>query len=364
MDDAAPEQSKPTDGASSPGERRWVRLVPWIILALVIGSIALVSVRWNSFEADRAVQTTDNATIQADSAVIDAKVSGYVRAVNFVDFQSVRAGDLLVQLDDREFRASVLHAQAALAKAQAILANLDHEVAAQRATIAQARANADSSASKLRLAVVDDRRFTALADSGAVTGQEADSARSNAAVVRAGQAGSLAAVDLANRQLDVLEGQRAQREADVLAARAALDSAQIALSYTHIVAPATGTIGQRFVQPGSLLNPGAAVVTFVANTTPYVVANYKETQLSRIAPGQAVEILVDSFPGVRLRGRVSRLAPASGATFSALPADNATGNFTKVTQRIPLRIDLIPGQPMIQRLRAGMSVTTRIDTRG
>jgi membrane fusion protein (multidrug efflux system) len=230
--------------------------------------------------------------------------------------------------------------------------------------IAQARANADSSASKVRLAIDDDRRFAALADSGAVTGQEADSARSNAAVFRAGQAGSLAAVDLANRQRDVLEGQRAQREADVLAARAALDSAQIALSYTRIVAPAAGTIGQRLVQPGSLLNPGAAVVTFVARTQPYVVANYKETQLARIAPGQAVEIMVDSFPGDKLRGRVSRLAPASGATFATLPADNATGNFTKVAQRIPLRIDLLPNQPLIKRLRAGMSVTTRIDTRG
>jgi membrane fusion protein (multidrug efflux system) len=356
MADAAAEQSTSI-------ERRWVRLVPWIILALVIVSIALVSFRWNRFEADRAVQTTDNATIQADSAIINAKVSGYVRAVYFVDFQSVKAGDLLVQLDDREFRASVLHAEAALAKAQAILANLDHEVAAQRAMIAQARASADSSASKLRLAVDDNRRFASLEESGAVTGQEADSARSNAAVVRAGQAGSLAAVDLANRQLDVLEGQRAQRTADVLGARAALDTAEITLSYTRITAPATGTIGQRLVQPGTLLNPGAAVVTFVAKTTPYVVANYKETQMSRIAPGQRVEILIDSFPGTKLQGRVSRLAPASGATFSALPADNATGNFTKVTQRIPLRIDLTPGQPLVARLRAGMSVTTRIDTR-
>ena len=364
MADAALAPSNATNAASSPSEGRWVRLVPWIILALVIGAIILVSVRWNSFEADRVVQTTDNATIQADSAVIDAKVSGYVRNVNFVDFQTVRAGDVLVQLDDRDFRASVLHAEASLAKAQAILDNLDHEVAAQRATIAQAKANADSSTSKLTLALDDDRRFTALASSGAVTGQEADSARSNAAVVRAGQAGSLAAVDLANRQRDVLEGQRAQREADVLAARATLDSAKIALSYTRIVAPADGTIGQRIVQPGSLLNPGAAVVTFVAKTMPYVVANYKETQMSRIAPGQPVEILVDSLPDVRLHGRVSRLAPASGATFAALPADNATGNFTKVTQRIPLRIDLNPAQPIITRLRAGMSVTTRIDTRG
>ncbi|MDO6415316.1 HlyD family secretion protein [Sphingomonas sp. BIUV-7] len=334
-----------------------------MILTAVIAGVILVAVRWDRFEADRSVQTTDNATVQADTAVLDAKVSGYVRSVAFTDFQTVHAGDVLVQLDDREFEAGVAHAEATLAKSQAILANLDNELAAQRAMVAQAQANANGAASKLRLAVEDDRRFSGLSESGAVTGQEADSARTNVAVVRATQVGSVGAVSLQQRQLEVMQGLRAQRQADVLAAQAALESARITLSYTRIVAPGDGTIGQRLVQPGSLLNPGTAVVNFVARTPPYVVANYKETQLSRIAPGQRVEITVDSFPGVTLRGRVSRLSPASGATFSAVPADNATGNFTKVTQRVPLRIDLLPGQALAGRLRAGMSVTTRIATR-
>jgi membrane fusion protein (multidrug efflux system) len=364
MPDAAAEQPMSAESPTPRGERAWVRLVPWIILALVLTSVVLVSIRWDHFEAQATIQKTDNATIQAESTVIDAKASGYVRAVRFTDFQNVRAGDLLMQIDDREAQANVLHAEATLAKAQAILSNLDHEVAAQYATIAQARANAASNTSKLRLAEEDHRRFAALADSGAVTGQEADSARANADVVRATQTGTIAAIDLQVRQLDLLNGARAQREADVLAARAGLDSARIALSYTRIVAPADGTVGQRLIQVGSLMNSGTAVVNFVARTTPYVVANYKETQLSRIAPGQKVEIVVDSFPDRRFEGRVSRLAPASGATFSAVPAANATGNFTKVTQRIPLRIDLLPGQPLIGRLRAGMSVTTRINTGG
>lgn len=363
MADVSAQQS---NQAASPrvGDQPWVRRVPWIILVLVVSSVIVVSINWDRFQAGRSVQTTDNATIQADTAVIDAKTSGYVRTVNFSDFQPVRAGDLLAQIDDREARANVLHARAILAKAEAFLRNLDNEIAAQQAMIAQARANASGTASKLALAQDDDRRFAALSDSGAVTGQEADSARSNVAVFRAAQAGSIAAADLQSRQLAVLRGQRASREADILAARAALETAQIALSYTRIVAPTDGTVGQRLVQPGSLLNPGMAVVNFVARARPYVVANYKETQLERIAPGQRVEILIDSFPGERLIGTVSRLAPASGATFSAVPADNATGNFTKVTQRIPLRIDLEPGQPLLSRLRAGMSVTTRIDTRG
>jgi membrane fusion protein (multidrug efflux system) len=365
MTDAAatsPNSHRPTEPED--GERRWVRFVPWMILVLVVVGVILATTNWNRFEADRSVQTTDNATIQAESAVVDAKVSGYVRTVNFTDFQQVKAGDVLVQLDDREARAAVLHAEATLAKAKAVLANLDHELDAQQAVIAQARAAVSGNASKLRLARADQRRFTALAETGAVTGQENDSASANANVLEASQAASVAALDLQNRQLDVLRGQRAQREADVLAAQAALESARITLSYNRIVAPTDGIVGQRLVQLGSLLSPGSAVVNFVASTPPYVVANYKETQLARIAPGQRVDVLVDSFPGERLVGHVSRLAPASGATFSALPADNATGNFTKVTQRVPLRIDLAPGQAIIKRLRAGMSVTTRIETRG
>jgi membrane fusion protein (multidrug efflux system) len=363
MADVPAQQS---DQTASPkvGEQPWVKRVPWIILMLVLLSVILVSTNWDRLQANRSVQTTDNATIQADTAVIDARTSGYIRTVNFTDFQPVRAGALLAQIDDREAQANVLHAAAALAKAEAFLRNLDNEISAQQAMLAQARAGASGTASKLALAQDDDRRFAALSDSGAVTGQEADSARSNVAVIGAAQAGSVAAVDLQSRQLDVLRGQRASREADVLATRAALETTRIVLSYTRIVAPTDGTVGQRLVQPGSLLNPGMAVVNFVARARPYVVANYKETQLERIAPGQRAEIFIDSFPGERLIGRVSRIAPASGATFSAVPADNATGNFTKVTQRIPLRIDLEPGQPLLSRLRAGMSVTTRIDTRG
>ncbi|MFC4254119.1 HlyD family efflux transporter periplasmic adaptor subunit [Altererythrobacter xixiisoli] len=350
----------PDTATPQPG---WIRLAPWIIIALVLIAIGVIAGQWGRFEADRAIQVTDNASIQNDAVVLDSRAAGYVRTVAFSDFQHVRKGQLLVQLEDEEFRADVLRAEAALARAQATLDNLANELAAQRAMVAQARANARSDSSKLQLAEADDQRFAALASTGAVTGQEADSARANAGAIRAAQAGSVAAVELQNRQLDVLAGTREQRQADVLAARAELARARIALSFTRIIAPADGIVGQRHVQPGSLLAPGTAVANFVPETPPYVVANYKETQLSRIAPGQQVDITIDSYPGEVLHGRVSRLAPASGATFAAIPADNATGNFTKVTQRVPLRIDLLPDQPLAARLRAGMSATTRIITR-
>jgi membrane fusion protein (multidrug efflux system) len=274
----------------------------------------------------------------------------------------VHKGDVLVVLDDRDYRAAVARAEAALAKARASLSNLANEQAAQRATIQVAQANADTVTSKLRLAEQDNHRFAALVDSGAVTGQEADSARANVESVSATQQSNRATVELQRRQLEVLGGQGPQRLADVQAAQAALDTAKIDLSYTRIIAPADGTMNQRTIQPGALLTPGAAVANFVPKAPPYILANYKETQLARIRPGQHVTIRVDALPGAVIDGRVSRMSPASGATFTTVPADNATGNFTKVTQRIPLRIDFAAGQPAVARLRAGMSVTTRIDT--
>lgn len=353
----------PTE-TSAAEHRRWERWIPWFILALVLLIVLLVTNRWDSFVSDASIQTTDYASIEADTAVVSAKVPGYIREVAFTDFQPVKAGQLLVQIDDREQRATVASAEAALAKTQAVLANLDNEVAAGEATVAQARAAEATNASKLRLAEQDNRRFSALADTGAVTGQEADSARANVDAVRSTQQGSGAMVELQRRQLDVLRGQRGQREADVRSAEAALALARINLAYTRIVAPADGTVSERQVQPGSLVSVGSAIVNFVPRKAPYILANYKETQLARVRAGQPVNITVDSFPGETLKGRVSRLGPASGGSFAALPADNATGNFTKVTQRLPLRIELLPDQPLIARLRAGMSVTTRIDTSG
>lgn len=351
----------PSPDESSPSWERWI---PWAILALVILIVVAVSTRWDSFVSNSSVQTTDYASIETDSALISAKVPGYIRRVAFTDFQPVHAGDLLVQIDDRELRADVMRAEATLARAKAVLANLDNEVAAGRATVAQAQAAEATNASKLRLAEQDNRRFSALEDSGAVTGQEADSARANMDAVRSTQQGNRASVELQQRQLDVLRGERGQREADVRAAEAALDLARINLSYARVTAPADGFVSERQVQAGSLVNAGSAIVNFVPRTLPYIVANYKETQLARVQTGQPVEITVDSFPGQVLKGRITRIGPASGASFAALPADNATGNFTKVTQRIPLRIDLLPNQPLISRLRAGMSVTTHVDTHG
>jgi membrane fusion protein (multidrug efflux system) len=322
----------------------------------------LVSTRWDAHEANATVQTTNNASVQGDATVLTARATGYVRHVNFSDFQHVKAGDLLVQLEDDDYRAAVTSARADLDRARANLANLANEEASQQATIAQAVAAARTSAARLALARQENARFQALTGSGAVTGQEADNARATLDAAVATQAGNGAATELQRRQLDVLRGQRAQRQAAVDAAQAALRTAEINLSHTRVLAPSDGVVGARNVQVGALLSPGTKVANFVPAARPYVIANYKETQLARVRVGQAVTIAVDSFPGQELKGRVARIAPAGGNVFSVVPADNATGNFTKVVQRIAVRIDIAENQPLAARIRPGMSVETRIDT--
>lgn len=357
----APQGAAPQPPAASPTKPLF-RLIPWIVIGVTLLLVALATTRWDHYEATAAVQETDNATVRQDTAALDAKVGAYVRSVHFSDFQRVKAGDLLVELVNDDYHAAVLRAEASVAKAQARLDSLDTELAAQQAAVDQATANAETSKSRMLLAEREHRRFSSLAGTGAVTGQEGDSAQAAWEAAVATHRSASAAIEVQRRQLAVLAGDDKQRIAELDAAKAALETARIELSHTRIVAPADGVVGARTVQPGSLVAPGAQVVSFVSAARPYIIANYKETQLANVKPGQAVTIKVDSFPGTELHGMVTRIAPASGSTFAIVPADNATGNFTKVVQRIPLRIDLDENQPLAERLRAGMSVSTAIHT--
>jgi len=200
--------------------------------------------------------------------------------------------------------------------------------------------------------------------SGAISRKSFDDARAELASAKASSEATAAALTFARRQLDTLAGQRAQRIADRDAAAASLASAKLELGYTRIVAPFDGTLGRRSVQIGSLVASGTQIVTVVPLARPYVIANYKETQLRNVRAGQPVEVAVDALPGHRFRGRVEQIAPMSGNESSLVPTDNATGNFTKVVQRIPVRIELQPGQADLNLLRPGMSADVRIDTLG
>ena len=341
-----------------------LRLAPWLGCLAIVGLLVLATTQWNEWTSSRRIQSTQNAYVKSDFAVLSAKVSGYVKALPLGDYERVQAGDLIAQIDPADYEWAVAAAQADQFKAQANLDNLDGEIAQQQARIKEAQAKLRSVQVRVRQYRNNPSRQARLVKEGALSRQGYENAQADLdEAISQGEAAA-AQVELAKHSLKVLQGQRAIRSADLKSAQAALESARRNLGYTRIVAPFDGVLNKRHVQVGSLLNPGTQIVSIVPLEQAYVLANYKETQLAHVQPGQPVELTVDGLPGGSWRGRVVEIAPMSGAESSLLPADNASGNFTKVVQRIPVRIELEPGQAQLERLRPGMSAQASIDTAG
>ena len=341
----------------------WSRFtIPLFAVLAAFAFIALATLRWDEWVGRAAIQTTNDAYIRAELTRLSSRVAGEVLTVTVNDFQRVKAGDLLVQIDPADYQAQVAQAEAGVAAAQAALDNLSNQVELQYATIAQAEAQQVSAAALEVEARQEQERQQSLSHSEAGTRQRLEQATAAYAKAQADVRASRAVIAAQRHQLEVLSGTKKQRAADVDAAKATLVAAKLKLGYTKIVAPFDGVVSERQVQPGDYVNIGTNLITVVPLPKVYVIANYKETQLTRVRPGQRVEITVDSFPNEKLHGRVERIAPASGSQFALLPPDNATGNFTKVVQRIPVRIQLDDNQPLLQRLLPGMSVVTSIHT--
>jgi membrane fusion protein (multidrug efflux system) len=336
--------------------------IPLFAVLLAFGFIALATLRWDEWVGDAVIQTTNDAYVKAETTQLSSRVAGEVFTVAVLDFQHIKAGELLVQIDPADYRAQVDQAEAGVAAAQAALDNLANQVELQYATIAQAEAQrASAEAHEVETSEEKDRQET-LSKTDAGTHQKLEQAVANYARAQADVRASRAVIAAQRHQLEVLSGTKKQRAADLDAANATLAAAKLKLGYTRIVAPFDGVTGERQVQPGDYVNIGTNLIEVVPLPNVYVIANYKETQLTHVKPGQPVDVTVDSFPGEHLHGRVERIAPASGSQFALLPPDNATGNFTKVVQRIPVRIQFDQGQPSLDRLLAGMSVVTRINT--
>ncbi|WP_448785062.1 HlyD family secretion protein [Brucella intermedia] len=360
---AAPSTASDNEIRSS--DRAWhLKLAPWLACAVALAAVAYTASSWDAWTSSQATQSTQNAFVKSEPAVLSARVGGYVRSLPVADYQTVKAGDLIAEIESDDYAVRVRAAEASLAKAQAVLDNLGNEEAEQRAGIEQAEASLRASEARVTQSQQDYDRKSQLVSSGAISRKSFDDARAELASAKASSEATAAALTFARRQLDTLAGQRAQRIADRDAAAASLASAKLELGYTRIVAPFDGTLGRRSVQIGSLVASGTQIVTVVPLARPYVIANYKETQLRNVRAGQPVEVAVDALPGHRFRGRVEQIAPMSGNESSLVPTDNATGNFTKVVQRIPVRIELQPGQADLNRLRPGMSADVRIDTLG
>jgi membrane fusion protein (multidrug efflux system) len=329
-------------------------------VAVALAFVALVVLRWDAWVGGRAIQTTNDAYIRAEMTRLSARVAGAIKTVAVRDYQRVKAGDLLVEIDPSDDAAQVRQAEAGVAGAKATLDNLRNQVELQYATVAQAEAQLQSATAHATQAQQEQERQQTLIQSNSGTRQKLEQAVADLAKAQADVRASRAVIAAQKHQLDVLAGNKKQREADLQAAQATLDAARLKLGYTRIVAPFDGVVGERQVQVGDYVNIGTNLMTVVPLPNVYVTANYKETQLTRVKPGQPVDITVDTFPDLVLHGHVERIAPASGSQFALLPPDNATGNFTKVVQRIPVRIAFDDGQPELADLRPGMSVVTRI----
>ncbi|MEH2490238.1 HlyD family secretion protein [Bradyrhizobium sp. AZCC 2230] len=355
-------QSKPTQ---PPASSLWSRFaIPLFAVIVALAFVALATLRFDEWVGNAVVQTTNDAYVRAELTRLASRVSGEVLTVAVTDFQRVKAGDLLIQIDPADYEAQVAQSEAAVAAAQAVLDNLANQIELQYATIAQAEA-ARLSAEALEVeAKQEQERQQSLTQTEAGTRQRLEQAVAGLAKAQADVRASRAVIAAQQHQLEVLQGTKKQRAADLDATKATLASVKLKLGYTKVTAPFDGVVGERQVQPGDYVNIGTSLINVVPLPKVYVIANYKETQLTHVVPGQPVEITVDSFPRERLRGRVERIAPATGAQVALLPPDNATGNFTKVVQRIPVRIQFDDNQPLLDRLVPGMSVVTNINTAG
>src|SRR5712671_294270 len=362
---ATPLPAPPNGSASAPiGSRSTLaRLaIPLFAVLVALAFIALATLRWDAWVGHATIQTTNDAYVRAELTRLSSRVAGEVLAVAANDFQRVKAGDLLVQIDPADYQAQVAQAEAGVAGAQAALDNLANQVELQYATIAQAEAAQVSAAAQEVEARQEQERQQSLSQTESGTRQKLEQATAAYAKAQADVRASRAVIAAQRHQLEVLSGTKKQRAADLQGAKATLAAARLKLGYTKITAPFDGVVGERQVQPGDYVNIGSNLINVVPLPSVYVMANYKETQLTRVKPGQPVDITVDTFSNEKLYGRVERIAPASGSQFALLPPDNATGNFTKVVQRIPVRIQFDKGQPLLERLLPGMSVVTEIHT--
>ncbi|WP_429809474.1 HlyD family secretion protein [Ensifer sp. B1-9] len=349
-----------TPAASMRGKR--------LLRGLLLASVAVAALAtaadygWGYWTTGRFQVSTDDAYVKADSTTIAPKVSGHIADVLVADNEPVKAGQILARIDDRDFKVSLEQARAQVEAAEANIANKQSALVAQQSAIDAARATVEADKADQTFAEQDDKRYSELARQGFGTIQNAQQAASRITAARAAVTRDTATLASATKQLDVIKAEVQQAKAALDSAKAAEDQARLNLSYTALTAPIDGVIGNRTLRVGQYVQAGTQLMAVVPTDAAYIVANYKETQLTDVYPGQKVTVEVDTFPGKVFDGHVDSISPASGQEFALLPPDNATGNFTKVVQRIPVKIVLDHGSPLSVTLRPGMSVYPTIDT--
>jgi membrane fusion protein, multidrug efflux system len=334
-----------------------------VFIGALVAIVALSYYGYRYWTIGRFEESTDDAYVQADSSILAPKVSGYISAVLVDDNQPVKAGQLLARIDDRDYRTALAQAQANVAAAQADVDNLNASLKEQQAVIAQARATIEVDKANLTFMQQDNDRYATLAKQGSGTVQAAQQALSKRNIAQANLDHDTALLDAASRQMSVLQAQLGKAKAVLAQDQALQRQAELNVTYTNIVAPIDGVVGNRTLRVGQYVQAGTQLMAVVPLAATYVVANFEETQLADIRPGEPVDLAVDTYSGKTVRGRVESIAPASGQEFALLPPDNATGNFTKIVQRIPVKIAIERNDPLRGDLRPGMSVIATVNTK-
>ena len=387
---AAPVTAQPEHPPAPTAKPKWQKYAtPTLVVLLAVALVVTITRNWNAWEGGKVEQVTDDAYVRGDLTPLSTKVAGIVRTVHVADFQQVHKGDLIVELQDDDYRAQVDQSSAAVEAARAAIVNNRRQRELQDARIAKALAGIDQAKAQIAAAEAgkasveaqlvrarsERKRQEGLYQTHSATQQTLETAVANEEQLSAQLASrdadlnqarsALLSTELAaeaeRRSKAVLESQDLQLQADLRAKQANLAAAMVNLGYTKIYAPGEGTVGERQVRPGQLVSPGTQVISFV-DVTKWVLANYRETQLTNVKIGDPAELRIDQYPGQVIHGKVQEIAPASGSQFALLPPDNATGNFTKVVQRIPVKI-AIDDPTFAAKLRPGLSVIATVRTR-
>ena len=352
--------SAAADPIDPPKRKKRSRLLPAVIL-VVLGGAGFYG--WDWWTIGRFLETTDDAYLQADKVIIAPRIAGVVAEALVGDNQPVKAGEVLARLDDREYVVSVKQARAEVEKDKADLREAEAEIAHQSAQIVQAVADIANTEAGLTFASQELARYQDLMQRGSGTAQRQQQADAELRQRRAAHDKAKAFLDAAQRQIDNLQARRASARARLDGAEAKLEQAELNLSYTAITAPIDGVVGDRSLRSGQYVAVGSNLLTLVPmGRDIYLLANFKETQVGEMAAGQKVDFTVDALGGHTFKGRVASFTPGTGAQFALLPPENATGNFTKVVQRVPVRIALDANDPLLSRLRPGLSVTATVNT--
>lgn len=361
---STPEGTTPPGASVTEPRSLRVRIISSLgFAAIAIVGVLIVLYAWQLPPFSSAVETTENALVRGQVTIIGPQLSGYVYEVPVQDFQFVKAGDLLVRLDDRIYKQRLDQALAQLAVQKASLANVVQQRNSAEATIKLRQAALVDSQAQARKSTADLRRNEELISDGSVSKRELDVARAANAQTIAAVAQAQASLEIARQDLQTVIVNRGSLEAAVASADAAVELARIDLSNTRIIAPRDGQLGQIGVRLGAYVNSGAQLMALVPPQL-WVIANMKETQMDNVQVGQPVTFTVDALNHRKFHGTVQHISPATGSEFSLLQADNATGNFVKIAQRVPVRITVDPDQAEIERLRPGLSVVVSIDTAG